>query len=39
MEQPYGVIKTTAALMAIVAAIFMLARVSLVPRHSKAHSA
>lgn len=39
MEQPYGMIKTAAALMAIVAAIFMLARFSLVPRHSKARSA
>ena len=39
MEQPSGMMKTAAALMAIVAAIFMLARVSLVPKHSKAHSA
>ncbi|KAL0024524.1 hypothetical protein WJX79_000742 [Trebouxia sp. C0005] len=39
MEQPFGMIKTAAALMAIVAAIFMLARVSLVPKDSKAHSA
>jgi hypothetical protein len=39
MEQPSGMVKTAAALMAFVAAIFMLARVSLVPIHSKAHSA
>ena len=37
MEQPNGMVKVTAALMSIVAAIFLIARFSLVTRQRKAH--
>ena len=39
MEQPSGMLKTTAALMLIVAAIFTAARLILVPKHKKHHKA
>lgn len=37
MEQPSGMIKTAAALMSIVAAIFMIARFSFASKGSKTH--